>query len=384
MLMPRAQATDPAPVQALFHHRWDDLHDPHVRALAWLLDAPDLLDPDAPQWQGRIATLRIDARSVSRWLGALEHAPAALHAFLDLRGVTRLGRYAEKLLAFYFAWCGTLVAHGLQVQAARHETIGEFDYLLREGEALAHLEFATKFYLFEATGASDPDQYFIGPNLADTLDAKMQKILQRQLALSAHPAAQPYLAAPVMRAQALIKGWLFYHAGSTAAPSAGPPLVHAPSLPTSVPSLPTSVPSFRPSHLAPSSSPPTMHPTMAPVPSAAVSTPRVTGVAAGHCQGFWCSVSEFARIDAEAFMILPRLAWLAPARVAADSVVGRLAMMQQLLQHFELDAMPVLIALMSCEDGVAREIRRGFVVPDDWRQRVHERSQRTVLRLAVP
>ena len=367
----RVRATDPAPVQALFHHRWDNLHDPHVRALAWLLDAPDLLDPDAPQWEGKIATLHFDARIVGQWLGALERAPAALHAFLDLRGVTRLGRYAEKLLAFYFAWCGTLVAHGLQVQAARHDTIGEFDYLLREGDALAHLEFATKFYLFEATGESDPDQYFIGPNLADTLGAKMQKILQRQLALSAHPAAQPYLVAPVVRAQALIKGWLFYHAGSTLAPPEAHPLVHASSPPSLCPSLAA---------------------TMAPVqsavvsakPSALVSARSVTGVAAGHCQGFWCSMSEFSGIDAEAFMILPRLAWLAPARVAADCVLGRPAMAQHLLQHFALDAMPVMIALVACEDGVARELRRGFVVPDDWRRRVHERSQRTVLRLAEP
>jgi hypothetical protein len=30
--------------QQQFHARWHCLRDPHVRALAWLLDAPDLLD----------------------------------------------------------------------------------------------------------------------------------------------------------------------------------------------------------------------------------------------------------------------------------------------------------------------------------------------------
>ncbi len=40
-----------------FHRRWGHLRDPHVRTLAWLLTAPDLLDLQAPQWRGLIATL---------------------------------------------------------------------------------------------------------------------------------------------------------------------------------------------------------------------------------------------------------------------------------------------------------------------------------------
>ncbi|MEO8598457.1 MAG: DUF1853 domain-containing protein, partial [bacterium] len=37
----------PATSQAGFHQRWGHLHDPHVRALAWLLSAPDMLDVQA-------------------------------------------------------------------------------------------------------------------------------------------------------------------------------------------------------------------------------------------------------------------------------------------------------------------------------------------------
>ena len=47
--------------QERFHRRWHWLTDPHVRALAWLIDAPSLLDPAAPQWAGRIAELASDA-----------------------------------------------------------------------------------------------------------------------------------------------------------------------------------------------------------------------------------------------------------------------------------------------------------------------------------
>lgn len=313
--------------QSRFHRRWDHLQDSHVRALAWLLDAPDLLDPAAIRWHGKIATLEIDAVAVAAWLMALDRTPALLHDYLNLPGMTRLGRYAEKLMAFYFVWCGTLVAHGLQVQSSRNATIGEFDFLVRDGAALVHYEFATKFYLFEALGGGDPAQYFVGPNLADTLDAKMDKILHRQLALALHPAAQSYLVAPVALAQALIKGWLFYHDD----------------------------------------------PAMSPV---------SPGVAAAHCRGFWCSLAEFDAVDADAFLVLPRLAWLAPARLPAAQVLERAAMVRYLETYFADDSMPVMMALMQRVDGVAREVARGFIVPDDWRERALDRNQRAVLRRA--
>jgi hypothetical protein len=92
-------------------------------------------------------------------------------------------------MAFYFAAQGQLHAHGLQVRASRTDTIGEFDFLLNAGDGLRHLEFATKFYLLDAAAASDFNG-LIGPNLADTLGAKMRKIFEQQLSL-AHPAAQP-------------------------------------------------------------------------------------------------------------------------------------------------------------------------------------------------
>ena len=209
--------------QARFHQRWQHLSDPHVRALAWLLDAPDLLDPQAPQWRGLIATLAgVPDRQIADWLAALDVAPDALHAYLDIGPYTRLGRYAEKLMAFYFQHQGTLFAHGIQVRAGKNHTVGEFDFLLRQGDALLHWEFATKFYLLESSGVGLEADYFVGPNLADTLGAKMRKILDRQLSLAQHPAAQIHLPQAIAAAQALVKGWLFYHADDPhASPSMG-------------------------------------------------------------------------------------------------------------------------------------------------------------------
>lgn len=305
--------------QAQFHDRWSDLRDPHVRVLAWLITAPDLLAADAVQWRGKIATMPADPDAAS-WLHAMDSKPAELHAFLQIGPLERLGRYAEKLLAFYFRHLGNLVAHGVQVHDLNHQTIGEFDFILRNGEAVVHWEFATKLYLM--AGAEDSD-CFVGPNLADTLQAKMGKILDRQLALSQHPAAASFLPAPITEARALIKGWLFYRDGDTGAPHAG------------------------------------LHP--------------------DHCRGFWYTQAQSESLDAECFVLLPRLSWLAPVQVDIRETLNRTQLRHALVKHFAADTMPLLLAQCRLAGSLAQEISRGFIVPDDWRARAGERTQRACI-----
>ena len=313
-----------AQYQAAFHQRWQALKDPHVRSLAWLLEGPDLLDPAAPRWHGKIASLpEAAARDASDWLHQLDAAPEALHAFLNIQRFTRLGRYAEKLLAWYFQEQGCLYAHGVQVQAGKNETIGEFDFLLREGEALLHWEFASKFYLLHAglpgQAPYQSAEYFVGPNLADTLGAKMRKILDRQLALGQHPAAQSHLPQPLTVAQALLRGWLFY----------------------------------RRDELLPSIE---------------------MGISAHHCRGWWCSLQELAvHADDSYCAILPRLAWLAPARLPLSACITRGALQAQLKEQFASDTMPVMVVNLTSQDGWLLEIDRGFVVPDDWQDRAEKK-----------
>jgi hypothetical protein len=310
--------------QAQFHRRWNHLNDPHVRALAWLIDAPDLLDPEAPRWRGKIATLALDDNeNVEDWLNALDRNPKALHAHLEVQPFTRLGRYAEKLLAFYFEQQGILVAHGVQVRAGKNDTVGEFDFLLRQGQDLVHWEFATKFYLLEPSGIGQEPDYFVGPNLADTLGAKMRKILDRQLSLAEHPAAQRHLPQPVSLAQALVKGWLFYHENAP---------VHA----------------------------------------------RYIGVSEDHCRGFWCPLAELDDIVAESYTILNRLDWLAPAKISAERTFDKQALQEFLAAHCSQDTMPVLVALLIRQGDDLLEISRGFIVPDDWRSRAGERALHTI------
>lgn len=310
-----SSAAHPGACQQQFHQRWNHLSDPHVRALAWLLDAPDLLDPQAVQWQGKIASYA-DA-DLAAWLSMLEQAPEklqALHRHIGSLPSTRLGLYAEKLMAFYFAQQQMLVAHSVQVRASKNDTIGEFDFLLRLNGDLVHWEFATKFYLLETGGGSLQPDDFLGPNLADSLGAKMQKILQRQLVLSQHPASQIHLSEPVASAQALVKGWLFYQDEDL------PP-------------------------------------------------PAALGVSAGACRGYWRKLSALRLDQSALYQVLPRQRWLAPAKTALEHALSAADAQQALSQHFAGDAAPVLLATLRAEDRHGLEIDRGFVVPDDWAER---------------
>lgn len=334
--------------QAQFRRRYDGLRDVHVRSLAWLLEAPDLLDAHAPQWHAAVAVIDgVAGEFYSRrevWLAALDAAPAPLHAAIDAQPTARLGRYAEKLLAFYLQASGCLYAANLQVHANANLTVGEFDFLLYTDNAgcsgavnLIHWEFATKFYLLAPRavaqdGMGDAENapggyadHFVGPNLADTLGAKMAKIIDRQLRLSAHPAAQAYLPPPlkVSLAAALVKGWLFYRDP------------------------------------------------WAPLPAG-------LGVAPGHCKGYWCTRAELEADPAfhhHAYAILPRLQWLAPARVTGDAVLQPDAALAAIAAAHAGDPAPLMLAVMQSSSSGAdaapgsvawHEISRGFIVPDDW------------------
>ncbi len=295
--------------QVRFERRWGHLTHPRVRALAWLLDSPDLLDPASAHWGGRIASLPPVTPAVAAWLAALQDDPSPLDAALGLKFYSRLGLYAEKLLAFYFEQHGVLAAHGLQVQVNRNDTVGEFDFLLRDGSDLLHWEFATKFYLLE--GAPDPGvfNHLIGPNLADTLGLKMRKILDKQLALSRHPAAQSLLAQPVRAAQALVKGWLFYAAGTT---------------------------------------------------------PALDGISQEHGHGFWCTPTQ---LPAQRYVVLPRLQWLAPFKGREVAVLEVDTLRAQLSDL----AQAVMVATVDHVEGWEVERTRGFVVPHDWTQQAAAR-----------
>lgn len=305
--------------QAQFHQQWGHLNDVHVRSLAWLLSSPDLLDQQSPVWQGAIVVPELPSQSqLEPWLSKLDAYPEPLHQALRDAPTKRLGLYAETLLAFFLADSGELFAHGLQVNDDHARTIGEFDFLVKEGAQLVHWELATKFYLFcsdavsEQSGAPDLFNY-LGPNLADTLGAKMKKIVQQQLRLSLHPAAKKLLPFPLLRSQALVKGWLFYRDIDIARAGA-----------------------------------------------------VVDGVSEQHCRGYIWTLRDLQEMSECEGVILARLTWLAPVQSRGDAVMEKQALLAQIKSHFSLSTAPVLLAITITRDGIAREVCRGMLVPDDW------------------
>lgn len=295
----------PLNYHAQFHQRWSHLNDLHVRNLAWIIDSPVLLNLSHPHWEQRLAQLAPVSPETIDWLTQLDRQPAALMQFLALHAHTRLGLYAENLLAFYFDWCGELAAHSVQVRAKI--TLGEFDFLLHTASGYEHWEFACKFYLLVAPESAL--SHYIGPNLVDNLDAKAQKILHAQLALGQHADAQKYLAQPLNASRALLKGWLFYRDRAT---------------------------------------------------------PALAEISAQHCRGIWCRVSELSQFDGAQFTILSRLAWLAPAKVTHQQTIGGEQLQAKLQQQFVVDNRPVLVAQLLAQDDYFIEIERIFVVPDNW------------------
>lgn len=301
--------------QSRFHQEFFQLRDKHVRALAWLLLSPDVLDERASIWNRQITHLSLPERSnLKRWLFDLDAHPTVLHESLHLHDALRLGHYAENLLAFYFQHEGLLFGKGVQVFDRASHTIGEFDYLLFGSNGLIHLELATKFYLFHRSGhARHQDSLFdyLGPNLNDNLGSKIQKILQKQLSLSQHEAAQRLIPQGIVVAKALIKGWLFYRSTEREVRS-------------------------------------------------------VDGIASDHCMGFWWTESEFQKLAVPYGMVLERLDWLAPAQAEQDQVMDRDLTMDTLHRHFQIEKRPVMIAIMKRNGDLMQEFCRGFVVPDLW------------------
>lgn len=162
-----------------------------VRDLAWALNPRfDLVEQlDA---YDRFVLTDAALATLPHWLHKLDHqAPTAVADLADHK--QRLGYYFENLLAFLF---DQGPGHPWRLLARNHRiyggatatpsatTLGELDFLLQSPSQTIHLEVAVKFYL--GFRGSDTIQW-LGPNSRDSLDKKLAKMANRQLALSRHP-----------------------------------------------------------------------------------------------------------------------------------------------------------------------------------------------------
>lgn len=308
-------------VAPAFERLMHDLTQPAVRDLAWTIGSPILIDSTYPAFSGRSVDDAFCAAELARaeaWLMALERDPAPLHAFLDRHHSHRLGHYFETLIEFWLRREATGLRARVQARAGDH-ALGEFDFVFSHPRwgARLHWEATVKFYL-QATPEPGWDS-FIGPNPSDRLADKLHTLFDRQLQLAQTPAGRAALGEdlPAPLARACVKGYLFFPAGAPAT--------------------------------------------------------EVAGLSAHGLRGWWLRHGEAALPMQGArprWKLLPRLAWLAPARAAAGdtpAVFDTAYLYKVVARHFARAHTPLLLAeLAEGEDGIWREAARGFVLSPDW------------------
>jgi hypothetical protein len=341
---------EPAAQTAALETLLDTVRDSTVRDLAWLLFSRSLLREQPPL--GKVARpfeTADEAAAVEAWLLALDRDAQPLREAMAASRPTRLGRYAECLLAYFLTQgpAPRLIAANVALRSAGR-TIGECDFLVESalGRRM-HWELAVKCYL-HVGGDRGALADYVGPNLQDRFDVKLARLLDHQLPLSARDEFASLGHAGPWEAQMFVKGWLFYRweegrsHSLRGAPDAVDPL-HA----------------------------------------------RGFWVT----QGQWLSFAESVRLSAAqsvpqsraqcgpavAWSVLPRLAWLAPRRLAMGGDDGEVDLnaAHSLAERLALSG-PTMVAAFLPEEGEGgegdgapatwREYARGFVVPDDWPQ----------------
>ncbi|HSH48833.1 MAG TPA: DUF1853 family protein, partial [Halomonas sp.] len=177
----------------------DHWQHPLVRDLAWLIDAPDLLQLDNVE-RPSLEELGLDAPQVrQRFLYHLDISPEPLGSQFGETFDHRLGLYHERLWQRLLALApGTrLLAHNLPVIEAQR-TLGELDllYTRRDSGLPIHLEVTIKYYLGlpDGPGAADDQARWIGPGGMDSLAIKRAHLQQHQLPMANTPQARDALA----------------------------------------------------------------------------------------------------------------------------------------------------------------------------------------------
>lgn len=302
----------------------DSLHDlllglrtPAVRDLAWTLLSPPLLGETLKTQRHPLqaSCWTRQPQRLADWLVQQDSDIDALHAWLAANPVRRLGLYYERLWQF-----ALLAAPDVQVVAANlpirqnGQTLGELDLLLRDDEGEHHLELAVKFYL--GTGGNDA-AHWLGPGSHDRLDLKLGHLAQHQLPLSSRREARGALNDLQLgetRSAFWLGGYLFY-------PWPGD-----------------------------------------------CSSPR--GATPEHCRGRWLHQRDWndfaATRPGRHWQPLPRLAWLAPALVHADSIWPDTMLQQWMDTLSPASQAQLLVRLEEDHAGYWREVERIFLVNDQW------------------
>ena len=294
-------------------HRLIEFQNKQVRDLVWVIAAPNLLE-EADWLVSDSECTALLALAMTKLL-ALDQCPDTLHKWIAARKPFHLGPYVETLVAYWLTYLidTTWFATNQIVQSGR-TTVGEYDMLWRASSGLLnHWEVSAKLYLQVDAAAGFAG--YIGTMTKDRLDLKVARLRDKQLRLAqtvAGAAVLPYAGEPV-NAKALLKGCLFYP------------------------------------------------------PNSQIS--RALGVSSKHTSGWWqrWGTNQFDLIPNLRWCVLERLAWLTPVlRADAATLQTEMDFRAWLMNYFERNAEPLLVAGLALDANGWGEITRGFVVPQAW------------------
>ncbi|MFI0473678.1 DUF1853 family protein [Halomonas sp. HMF6819] len=298
------------------------LEDAIARDLAWLLDAPDIVELKG--YPGRPSRTALGlTHGEQGWL--LRQKPAI--QALSKKRVTRMGHYHEALWHLLLGQSPNtrLLAHNIAIRE-RRQTLGELDMLYRTqaNPAPIHLEVAIKFYLGLDEGPDAPDSpnRWIGTGGLDSLARKCAHLHAHQLPLSATPLARNTL-----------RHWLT----PRDCPGEIGEITHQVAMPGVL---------FYPFH-------------------GALPPPR--GATAQHERGRWCHRKEWAALLESAGEV--RLAWLSkpfwmapPVETAFHPPAALWPQIEACIERFGPQQV-----MLKADDGASERV---FIVPDAWPREV--------------
>ncbi|GGJ90039.1 DUF1853 family protein [Pseudomonas matsuisoli] len=186
-----------------------------VRDLAWVLTAPPLLhSPEDQRHPLSASTWSEKPDQLNDWLIALDHDDSSLTAYVERVRSRRLGHYYEALWQFALAHAPGITVVAANVPVRDHgRTLGEMDLLYQDDAGVHHVEFAVKFYLGPETQEATDLYAWRGTDVTDQLGTKVERLRNRQLAITRTPEGQAALNAytdVIPRASMWMGGCLFY------------------------------------------------------------------------------------------------------------------------------------------------------------------------------
>ncbi|MCW8875997.1 MAG: DUF1853 family protein [Kangiellaceae bacterium] len=195
------------------------MEDPHEIQIQQILSDLHWLHHSAPIMESSITSF--ESNWNDGWLNS-KQIESKLFEHFQNKNMKMLGTYFEALWDFYLSYSPytNLIVKNLQVIQDK-QTLGEFDFIYENirRKSFRHLEVAVKYYLGvpEIDRNTDADfsstDCWVGPNINDRLDLKLDKLINFQSQLSKSRRGKELLSEQgieELNSEICLLGYLFY------------------------------------------------------------------------------------------------------------------------------------------------------------------------------